>query len=77
MEYKRRALSNIVENDIFDIEKEIPRRRGTSISLDEQLDEYSEYLYTGYFSFTQSILKGILNLICPCCYYKRDTIQAN
>jgi hypothetical protein len=77
MEYRRRTLSDVLNDEVIDIEKQVPRRRGTSASIDEHLDEYTEYLYSGSFNFTKSILKGVLNLICPCCYRKRETIQTN
>lgn len=75
MEYRRRTLSNVLDEDVIDIEKQIPRKRTASASIDEQLDEYTEYLYTGSFNFTKSIIKGVLNLICPCCYKKREAIN--
>lgn len=77
MEYRRRTLSNVLDDEVNDIEKQVPRRRSTSASIDEQLDDYSEYLYTGTFNITKSIFKGIVNLICPCCIRKREAITIN
>lgn len=69
MEYKRRRLSSVVDDDI---EKQVTRRRGTSTSLDDQIDEYTEYMYTGTFNVSSSIFNGILNLICPCFCARRS-----
>jgi hypothetical protein len=63
MEHRRRTLSNVLDDDI---EKQVPRRRATSASIDEQIDDYTEFVYTGSFNFCSSIFYGFLNLICPC-----------
>ena len=67
MEYRRRTLSSLDD----DIENQVPRRRGTSASIDEQLDDYTEFIYTGSFNFCSTIFYGFLNLICPCPCSKR------
>ena len=77
MEHKRRALSNVLDDDIIDIEKQTPRRRGTSVSIDETLDEYTEYIYNGSFSVTSMFFRGFLNLICPCRQRNREPVQVN
>ena len=76
MEHRRRTLSSALDNDFpVDIEKQIPRRRGTSASIDDALDEYTEYVYNGTFSVTRLFCRGVLNLICPCFYRKREPIE--
>jgi hypothetical protein len=74
MEHRRRTVSNVLDDDI-DIEKQMPRRRGTSASIDDTLDEYTEYVYNGTFSFSKMFCKGFVNLICPCFRSKRDPIN--
>ncbi len=66
MEHRRRTLSSVLDEDILDLEKEIPRKRINSASLDEQIDEYTEFMYNGTFDLVRSILKGFINLIYPC-----------
>jgi hypothetical protein len=73
MEYRKRSLSSALD----DIEKQVPRRRATSTSIDDQLDEYTEYVYSGSFNILNSICCGLIKLICPCCIRKRDPNTAN
>jgi hypothetical protein len=68
MEYRRRTLSSPIDDDI---EKQLPRRRGTSI--DEHIDEHIDYMYSGTFSIFRSIFCGFVKLICPCCIKKRES----
>jgi hypothetical protein len=44
MEHRRRTLSSAFDDDIIDIEKQVPRRRGTSASIDERQNAKSEIL---------------------------------
>ena len=74
MEYRRRTLSSALDDDI---EKQAHRRRGTSVSIDEQIDEYTEYMYSGTFNIFNSICCGFVKLICPCCRKKRDHTTTN
>ncbi len=74
MEYRRRTFSNVLDDDIIDIEKQLPRRRGTSASIDDTLDEYTEYVYNGTFSIFHTIFGGFIKLICPCCRRNREPI---
>ena len=63
MEHRRRTLSSALDDDFnVDIEKQTPRRRGTSVSIDDTLDEYTEYVYNGTFSLTRMFLRSITNL---------------
>jgi hypothetical protein len=76
MEHRRRTLSSALDDDFpVDIEKQIPRRRGTSVSIDETLDEYTEYMYNGTFSLSNMFCKSLINLICPCFRRKREPIE--
>ncbi len=77
MEHRRRTFSNVIDDLPIDIEKQLPRRRGTSVSIDEAIDEHIEYVYNGSFSITRMIFRGLLNLICPCCTCNRKPIQVN
>ena len=74
MEYKRRTLSSAL-NDYFpnDIEKQSTRK--PSISVDDTIDEYTEYMYNGTFNFTKIVYRGLINLICPCCCRNRKPIE--
>jgi|LakMenE01Jun11ns_1017448.scaffolds.fasta_scaffold6817343_1 hypothetical protein len=74
MEHRRRTFSNVLDDDIIDIEKQLPRRRGTSVSIDEAIDEHIEYVYNGSFSFFHTIFGGFIKLICPCCRRNREPI---
>jgi hypothetical protein len=74
MEHRRRTLSSAFDDDIVDIEKQVPRRRGTSASIDETIDEYTEYVYNGTFNFSNMFFRGLLNLICPCCRKDRGPV---
>jgi hypothetical protein len=73
MEYRKRTLSSALDDDI---ETQIPRRRGTSVSIDDQLDEYTIYVYTGTFNILNSITCGLIKLICPCCFRNRGSNTA-
>jgi hypothetical protein len=64
----------VLDDDIIDIEKQIPRRRGTSASIDEAIDEHIEYVYNGTFDFFNTIFCGLVKLICPCCRQNRQPI---
>ena len=76
MEHRRRTLSSALDDDIpVDIEKQLPRRRGTSASIDDTLDEYTEYVYNGTFSLSNMFCRSLINLICPCFRRNRDPIQ--
>lgn len=70
MEYRKRTLSSASADT--DIEKQVPRRRATSAFIDDQLDEYTEFVYSGSFNILNSICCGLIKLICPCCFRKRD-----
>jgi hypothetical protein len=70
MEHRRRTLSSVLEEDIENI---MPRPK--SPSLDDHIEEYTEFVYRGRLDVSKSIFRGILNLICPCCYRKRAPIQ--
>jgi hypothetical protein len=71
MEYRKRTLSSALDDDV---EKQ---RRRTASTIDDQLDEYSDYIYTGSFNIFSSIIYGFKNLICPCLYKKREPITVN
>lgn len=73
MEYRRRTVSNVFDNEI-DIEKQSSRRNSRSASIDEQLDQYSEYVYNGTFSISRLFCCGIIKLICPCLSRKSESI---
>jgi hypothetical protein len=60
MEYRRRTVSAVMD----DMEKQPPRRRGTSASIDEEIEQYSEYIYNGNFNICKTVFCGIKNLIC-------------
>ncbi len=77
MEYRRRTFSNVIDDLPIDIEKQVPRRRGTSASIDETIDEHIEYVYNGTFSVTRIFFCGLLKLICPCCNRNCEPIQVN
>jgi hypothetical protein len=74
MEHRRRTFSNVLDDDIIDIEKQLPRRRGTSASIDDTLDEYTDYVYNGTFSIFNTIFCGFIKLMCPWCCRKRAPI---
>jgi hypothetical protein len=69
MENRRRAFSNTIDGNTIDndIEKQIARRRNTSVSIDDILDNYTEYVYNSIYNFTKICLRGILNLIYSVC----------
>jgi hypothetical protein len=48
-------------------EKMESKRRASSVSLDESIEQYSDFVYNGTFSFLRVIFGGILKLICPGC----------
>lgn len=77
MEYRNRTVSNVLDNNIIDIEKQMSRRRGTSISIDDTLDEYTEFVYNGTFSIVNIIFCGFIKLICPCFNRKRTPITVS
>lgn len=66
MEHRRRTLSSVLDEEFPDIEKQPIRRRATSTSIDEQLDEFTEFVYEGSFNVTHSVISGFIKLICPC-----------
>jgi hypothetical protein len=69
-------LSSALDDELtVDIEKQIPRRRGTSASIDDAIDDYTDYVYNGTFSITKMFCRGLLNLICPCFARKREPIE--
>lgn len=76
MEHRRRTLSSALDDEMtVDVEKQTYRRRGTSASLDESINQYSEYVYNGSFNVKRFLCCGILNLIrdsicCCCCRQK-------
>lgn len=72
MEHRRRTFSNVIDDDLPDIEKQLPRRRLSSI--DDALDDYTDYVYNGTFSVYNFVCCGFLKLICPCCIRKRVPI---
>jgi len=73
MEHRKRALSSVLDEDSpIDLEKQIPRRRGTSASIDDDIEQYSNYMYTGTFNLTKYVFTGFIKLIfdiiyCNCC----------
>jgi hypothetical protein len=73
MEHRRRTVSSVLDEDI----ENPPSSRPSSPSIDEQIDEYTEFIYNGSYNISKSVFKGFINLICPCCYRKRDPIQVN
>jgi hypothetical protein len=76
MEHRRRTISNVLDDEFPDIEKQIPRRRTSSVSI----DEYTEYVYNGSFNLCNIICNGFLKLICPCffcCAKKRTPITVS
>ena len=73
MEYRRKTLSSSLDDLSNDIEKQSTRR--PSISVDDSIDEYTEYVYNGVFNFTKIIYRGIIKLICPCCYRNREPFE--
>lgn len=70
MEYKRRSLSSSLENDVIESdnfkETSYTKRRGSSMSLDEEMEEYTEFMYNGAFNICNFFARGIKNLICFC-----------
>lgn len=74
MEYRRKTLSSSLD-DCFsnDIEKQSTCR--PSISVDDTINEYTEYMYNSTFNFTKIVYRGIINLICPCCCRNRKSIE--
>lgn len=77
MEHRRRTVSNVLDDEFPNVEEQIPRRRATSASIDETLDEYTEYVYNGTFSLYNVIFCGFLKLICPCFCRKRTPITVS
>ena len=73
MEHRRRTLSSALDDFPVDIEKQTPRRRGSSMSIDETLDDYTEYVYNGSFNMISVVFRGMVNLICPCLHKKKST----
>jgi len=73
MEYKRRTLSSAIDDLYNDIEKQSPRK--PPISVDDTIDEYTEYVYNGTFNFTKIVYRGLINLICPCFHRNRKPIE--
>lgn len=51
--------------------------RYRSQSIDDELDNFTEYVYNGSFSFCRNIFNQIKNLICPCFYRKRKQLEIN
>lgn len=80
MEHRKRSLSSVLDEDeITDSTIQIPRRRGTSASLDEDIEQYSNYMYNGTFNVTKYIFTRFIKLIfdivyCNCCdrYLEKD-----
>ncbi len=72
MEHRRRTISSVMDEDIENV---LPRPK--SPSIDDQIDEYTEFVYTGSFDVSRSVFRGFLNLICPCLYRKRVPIQVD
>jgi hypothetical protein len=80
MEHRRRTVSNVLDEDIIDIEKQTSRRRCTSTSIEDSVDEHTEYVYNGTFRGFNTIWCGLLKLICPCfafCTRKRAPITVS
>jgi hypothetical protein len=73
MEYKRRTLSSALDDFPNDIEKQSTHR--PSISVDDTIDDYTEYVYNGTFNLTKIVYRGLINLICPCCCRNRKPIE--
>lgn len=46
-------------------------KRYRSHSFDEDLDNFTEYLYKGKFNICRIIFNGLKKLICPCLNKKR------
>lgn len=71
MEHKKKTLTPDL---IIDIEEK-QARRNSSFTDDEldDFDEYTEYNYTGTFSICNSICRGIIKLICPYYFTKRNS----
>ena len=65
MEFRRRTLCSALDDLTEDTEKQHSYR--PPISVDDTIDEYTEYVYNGVFNFTKIVYRGIINLICPCC----------
>lgn len=51
------------------------QKRYRSSSIDDELDNFTEYVYNGSFSFCRNIFNGIKKLICPCLYRKRKQFK--
>lgn len=68
MEYRRRTLSSLDDDEnVMSVPVDTGRRRrGTSASIDSQIDDYVEYMYGNTYNLSTSVFSGILNLICPC-----------
>ena len=64
MEHRRRTLSSALDD--VDVEKQVYRRRGTSASIDDSIDDFAEYVYNGTFNFSTMFGRSLINLICPC-----------
>lgn len=67
MEHRRRTLSSVLDDDI---EKQLSKNQ--SVSIDEKLDEYTEYAYNRSFGMCCRLIK----LIC-CCRNKRVVKVSN
>ena len=77
MEYRRRTLSSIIDDveGINELAQNVQvtqtrHRRGTSVSIDDQIDDYVEYMYSNTYNISTSVFFGILTLMCPCCRRK-------
>lgn len=69
MEHRRRTLSSAIDDDLpRDIELNAPRRRGTSASLDDEINQFTDYMYAGSFNLSTSVFRGFINLIQSICY---------
>jgi hypothetical protein len=70
MEFRRRTLSSIIDNDCIDddVNNSMADVRQRGLSTDEMIEEYSEYLYNGSYMCFSSICYKLLNLICFCRY---------
>lgn len=72
MEYRRKTLCSALDDLSDNTEKQSSIRYVTPVSIDDTIDEYTEYVYNGIFNFTKMIYSGIIKLICPCCYRNRE-----
>jgi hypothetical protein len=50
-------------------------KRYRTHSFDDDLDNFTEYVYNGNISFCKSIFNGIINLICPCRFRKHKQLK--